>query len=69
MQKPSFREDRLYAETALYEARAVVATYKTTIKKGEDIIAKSVSTWCCIDPQTHRPKRIDPDALTAFGMP
>jgi acyl-CoA thioester hydrolase len=65
--KPTFRKDELYAETVLGEVRAVVATYKTTIKRGEEVIAKSVSTWCCIDPQTHRPKRIAPDILTAFG--
>lgn len=64
----SFREDRLIAEILPFEIKTVRVIYQSTIKRGEDIIARALSTWCCIHPATHRPKRIGPDIHDAFKI-
>lgn len=65
--KQSFLTDDLVAEVSIRELRTVRVTYQSVIKRGEDVIATALSTWCCIHPDTHRPKRISPDILTAFS--
>lgn len=65
--KETFLDDDLVAEIIIRDIKTVRATYQSVIKRGEEIVAKAVSTWCCIHPDTHRPQRISADILTAFG--
>ncbi len=66
--REAFLKDNLIAEVTIQEIKKVRVTYNTVIKRGENIIASAVSTWCCISSETHRPKRIGNDILVAFGV-
>ena len=66
--REAFLKDNLVAEVTIQEIRKVRVTYNTVIRRGDDTIARAVSTWCCISGNTHRPKRIGSDILAAFGL-
>lgn len=65
--KQSFLTDDLVVEIVIREIKTVRVTYQSVIKRGEEMIATALSTWCCIHPDTHRPKRISLDILNVFS--
>jgi acyl-CoA thioester hydrolase len=59
--KPAFRGDPVVARTRVDEITAATTVRICEIVRGDggDVLAKSRTIWCAIDPRTGRPRRID----------
>lgn len=64
--KPAFLDDDVIATVVLEKVEGARAFYATIIKRGEDVLAEIKSSWCCIDAQTLRPKRLAADIIARF---
>lgn len=64
--KPAFLDDDVIATVILEKVEGARAFYATIIKRGEDVLAEVQSSWCCIDAETLRPKRLAADIIAKF---
>ena len=64
--KPAFLNDQIVADVALEEVRRESAFYETVIRRGEDVLARVKSRWCCLDAATLRPTRLGRDIVSKF---
>ena len=64
--KPAYLSDALVAVVVLDRLQGARAFYSTVIKRGEETLADVRSSWCCIDPLTHRPVRLQEDIVEIF---
>jgi acyl-CoA thioester hydrolase len=66
--REAFLEDDIVAEVTLRQAKSVRVMYETSIMRNGTTLTKARSIWCCIDPQSRRPKKLGPDIIAAFGL-
>lgn len=66
--KEALRTDTLIAELAIKKVKKVRITYQSTIKRNGVLIAKALSTWCCVHSKTKRPIKIGDDVLATFNV-
>jgi acyl-CoA thioester hydrolase len=64
--RPAFLDDDVIATVILEKVEGARAFYETIIKRGEEVIAEVRSSWCCIDSDTLRPKRLAADIVARF---
>ncbi|MGB3722814.1 MAG: thioesterase family protein [Pacificimonas sp.] len=62
----AFLEDNLVASVALERVKGVRAFYRTTIKRGAEVLAEIDSIWCSVDSDSHRPVRVARDVVSRF---
>ena len=67
--KPAFLNDTIVATAILEEVRRESALYETIIRRGEEILARVKSRWCCLDATTLRPTRLGGDVIQRFLAP
>ena len=67
--KPAFLDDDVIATVMLEKVEGARAFYATIIKRGEEVLAEVQSSWCCIDAETLRPKRLAADIIAKFFKP
>jgi acyl-CoA thioester hydrolase len=67
--KPAFRGDSLVARTRIEEVTAATTERFCEIlrREGGELLAKSRTIWCAIDPRTGRPRRIDARVRSYFA--
>jgi acyl-CoA thioester hydrolase len=63
---PAYLHDRLMALVSLQKVKRESAYYETVIRRGNTILAKVDSRWCCIDAETLRPTRLPGDIVQVF---
>ncbi|MFD1316265.1 acyl-CoA thioesterase [Namhaeicola litoreus] len=61
--KSALLNDVLTISTWVGTSKGVLSDRYVEIKIGETILVKVKSTWCLIDAQSHRPKRITEDMI------
>lgn len=64
--KPAFLEDGVVAEVIAERVQGARAFFSTVIRRGEDILAEVMSSWCCLDAATKRPARLARDVADRF---
>ncbi len=64
--KPAFLEDGVAAEVVAQHVQGARTFFSTIFKRGEDVLAEVVSSWCCLDAATKRPTRLDRDVAKRF---
>jgi acyl-CoA thioester hydrolase len=66
--RPAFPGDALVARTWVDAVTAATTERYCEILRGEggELLAKSRTIWCAIDPRTGKPRRIDPRVRTYF---
>ncbi|QXI65848.1 hypothetical protein CP157_03640 (plasmid) [Paracoccus marcusii] len=63
---PLFLEDQVEAHVMATATRGTRASFTTLFKRGNDLVAEVRSSWCCVDANTRRPRRIASDIARAF---
>ena len=63
---PLFINDHAEAFVTANNTRASRASFTTNFRRGNELIVEARSTWCCIDADTRRPRRISPDIARIF---
>jgi acyl-CoA thioester hydrolase len=63
---PLFLDDDVEALVTATETRGSRASFKTIFKRGKDVSAEVVSSWCCIDAATRKPRRLAQDIVRRF---
>lgn len=66
--RPAFPGDALIAQTWLGDITAATTERFCELRRpaNGEILAKSRTIWCAVDPQTRRPRRLDPRVRLAF---
>lgn len=62
--KPAFLGDGLSIDVDFHGVRGAKAFYDARIRRGDVVLARCASVWCCIDATTRAPCRL-PAAATA----
>jgi acyl-CoA thioester hydrolase len=65
--KPAFHGDVLVAETWIETWTGVTSMRRTRITRGDEELARAVTTWAFIDPKTGRPTRIPESVRAVFA--
>lgn len=55
--RPAFLGDRIEATVITEGVEGCRATFRTLIKRGEEVLAEAKSCWCCLDAVSRRPAR------------
>ena len=55
--RPAFLGDRIEATVVAEGVEGCRASFRTFIKRGEQVLAEVRSSWCCLDATTRRPAR------------
>lgn len=63
---PLFLGDGVEAGVRAIGTRGSRATFVTRFRRGEDVAAEVRSSWCCVDAETRRPRRIEAKISDAF---
>tara|TARA_R110001606_G_scaffold216634_1_gene364539 strand:+ start:3778 stop:4176 length:399 start_codon:yes stop_codon:yes gene_type:complete len=63
---PLYVKDDAEAFVTAAGSRGSRATFTTEFKRGNDLIAEARSVWCCVNAETRRPRRIDPEIADVF---
>lgn len=63
---PLFIDDAAEALVTANNTRASRASFTTLFRRGDDLIVEARSTWCCVDAETRRPRRISPEIAQLF---
>lgn len=63
---PLFLNDEVDALVTATGARGSRASFSTYFRRGEATAVEVLSSWCCVDPVTRRPKRIAHDIARRF---
>jgi acyl-CoA thioester hydrolase len=66
--RPAFPGDALVARTWVDRITVATTERRCEILRGADgeLLAKSLTVWCAIDPRTGKPRRIDPRVRSYF---
>lgn len=64
--KPAFLADEVVATVHLEAVRRESAFYETVIRRGEEVLARVKSRWCCLDASTRRPVRLAAHIVERF---
>lgn len=64
--KPAFLNDGVVAEVVAEQMQGARSFFRTTFKRGEDVLAEIQSVWCCLDSATRRPVRLAKDVVDRF---
>jgi acyl-CoA thioester hydrolase len=56
----------MVAQVVLEKVQGVRASYRTLIRRGEDVVAEIKSSWCCLDAETRRPVRPAREVIERF---
>ena len=64
--KPAFLDDRIVAEVVAGRIEGARSFFRTTVKRGEEVLAEIDSIWCCLDAATRRPARLARDVAQRF---
>lgn len=64
--KPAFLDDTLYLKTFIEDYKAATCTRIVEISHGDQLIARSKTTWCLMNAQTKRPARITKEIINLF---
>jgi len=64
--RPTFLQDVVIAEVAAEKVEGARAFFSTVIRRGEEILTKIESCWCCLDSATQRPARLARDIAARF---
>jgi acyl-CoA thioester hydrolase len=65
--RPAFLSDAVIASVVLEQARGARALYDTVIRRGDEVLARAKSCWCCVDAATLRPVRLTKDIVALFS--
>jgi acyl-CoA thioester hydrolase len=63
---PLFLDDQVDALVTATETRGSRASFKTIFKRGKQVSAEVISSWCCIDAATRKPRRLAHDIVRKF---
>lgn len=66
--RPAFAGEKLTARTWLGQAMAARSERLTEIQRASETLVRAKSVWCALDSKSLRPRRIDDDLKTRFGM-
>jgi acyl-CoA thioester hydrolase len=64
--RPAFLGDHLVAAVVLEKVQGARAFYDTIIRRGDEIVARARSCWCCVDAKTHRAVRLGREIVDLF---
>jgi len=64
--RPAFLGDSIEATVIAENVEGCKASFRTLIKRGEQILAEVKSSWCCLDATTQRPSRLARDIVRRF---
>jgi acyl-CoA thioester hydrolase len=64
--KPTFLQDVVVAEVIAEKVDGARASFRTVLKRGEDVLSEIQSCWCCLDVDTKRPARVARDVIRRF---
>lgn len=64
--RPAFLHDDVIATVILAKVNGARACYETLIKRGEEVLAEVKSSWCCLDAETLRPRRLSAEIVRCF---
>lgn len=64
--RPAFLGDQLVAAVVLDKVQGARAFYSTIIRRSDEILATVVSSWCCVDAETHRAVRLARETVDLF---
>jgi acyl-CoA thioester hydrolase len=64
--RPAFLRDDVIATVLLEKVQGARALYDTVIRRGDEVLARVRSSWCCIDARTLRPVRLTRDIVALF---
>ncbi|MGR3810693.1 acyl-CoA thioesterase [Jiulongibacter sp. NS-SX5] len=64
--KPAFLHDKLVVETWIEKYDAISTERHYVIKKDQQVIAKALTIWVAIDPNSMKPKRVSSNILQKF---
>lgn len=64
--KPAFLNDELTIKTWIEEFSGVTCKRRCEIKRGDELLAKSLTTWVSVDAVTFRPKRFGEEVSGPF---
>lgn len=65
--RPALLDDRLELTTWVERFGAAASTRRTEITRGDEPLARAVTTWAYVDVATGRPRRIPPAIKAAFA--
>ncbi|WP_094542967.1 acyl-CoA thioesterase [Brucella pseudogrignonensis] len=63
---PLFLNDSVEALVTATGMKGSRAFFTTTIKRSDDVATEVNSSWCCVDAETRRPRRIDENIARIF---
>jgi len=63
---PLFLGDKVAALVTATGTRGSRASFTTLFKRGDDLAVEVLSSWCCVDASTRRPRRIAEDIARIF---
>lgn len=65
---PAFAREQIVARTWVEEWTGVTSDRHTEIVRPSDgkLLAKARTLWCAVDPESMRPKRVDPEVRALF---
>lgn len=66
-QRPTLLGDRIHVSLRLISLATARASIEYLIHRENQQVARLVSTWCCIDASSRRPKRITDTIRARFG--
>lgn len=64
--RPAFLGDNIEATVITERVEGCKASFKTLIKRGEEVLAEVRSSWCCLDAGSRRPARPARDVVRRF---
>lgn len=64
--RPAFLGDDIEATVITEGVRGCRASFRTLIKRGEQVLAEVSSSWCCLDARSRRPARPARDVVKRF---
>jgi acyl-CoA thioester hydrolase len=64
--RPAFLRDDVIATVLLEKVQGARALYDTVIRRGDEVLARVKSSWCCVDAHTLRPVRLARDVVDLF---
>ena len=64
--KPTFLQDNVVAEVIAERVQGARAFFRTVVRRGDDVLSETLSTWCCLDAASLRPARLARDIVARF---
>src|SRR3954469_7636006 len=64
--KPTFLQDNVVAEVIAEKVEGARAFFRTVLRRGEVVLSKIQSCWCCLAAASLRPARLARDVTSRF---